>query len=326
MLPLLVRVDDTERHQSVQYAFEVSPVRLGRNPLNDVCLDSGFVSQWHATVRFDETVTEFIDLGSTNGTLVRGERAPKNEPVAVTGNVEIAIGHLRVYCWRAPAPAHAFKRPDLDQMAVGGETESVQASKTLVAEFARTLSDQLRVGSASDAEQVLSHVSLAMQTFARAFVELRRGYEQFGTEMAIGTMKDTPLEHAKQPGEVLHYLVDPTADANQRIEELKRSYADIMLHQVALLGAMMEGVRTLLSRLSPEAIEDDVKGGGPFRTGKLWSRFVELHREFTEEDNRVTAAVFGNEFARAYAAVVGDDGATEPGPGGRARTRASEPG
>ena len=36
MMPLLVRVDNLDTQTSQQYAFLKSPVRMGRNPLNDL--------------------------------------------------------------------------------------------------------------------------------------------------------------------------------------------------------------------------------------------------------------------------------------------------
>jgi hypothetical protein len=54
MLPLVVQVERTVEHVADTCAFKQSPVRLGRNPLNDLQLEEGFVSQWHAVVGFNE--------------------------------------------------------------------------------------------------------------------------------------------------------------------------------------------------------------------------------------------------------------------------------
>ncbi len=110
MLPLLIRLDNLEANTSNQHAFLRSPVRIGRNRMNDIALDLPFVSQWHAVVRFDENNTEYIDLGSTNGTLANGQRLARHQPIAVSGNVDLRIGHLRVYCWRGPAPPHLLQQ------------------------------------------------------------------------------------------------------------------------------------------------------------------------------------------------------------------------
>src|SRR5262249_39999536 len=49
-LGLLVRITDTTRDTRTQKAFADLPVRIGRNPLNDLQLTDGHVSQFHAVV------------------------------------------------------------------------------------------------------------------------------------------------------------------------------------------------------------------------------------------------------------------------------------
>jgi type VI secretion system protein ImpI len=417
MLPLLVRIDDLKTGASQQYAFARSPVRIGRNPMNDIALDWPFISQWHGLVRFDDNVTEYFDLGSTNGTLANGYRVTKQEPVAVAGNVELRVLDLRFFCWRGPAPAGLLpseqdtreslgqatrtvveaenrtraagdasvqKFPQLIQavrslkphydayrqawanlhngirhvlaqvpadlqesavlmlqqemgalageeefkriaeerkVALAGAAAQGQGVAQIVSEFARTLVPSFKLGSLAELEKFLVRAATMVETSARAFVELRKGHSQFGSEMAIRTVGEaTPLTNAREPSDVISYLLDIQGDATARIQELTSAYADIMIHQVALLNGMMEGVRTLLSRLGPAEIERELQANGvrlgpvrlprflwPFRSGSLWKRFKARHLEYTEEERQLSSAVFGAEFARAYAAVAGDD-------------------
>ncbi len=414
MLPLLVRIDNLTTHTSQQLAFMRSPVRIGRNPLNDIVLDAGYISQWHGLVRFDESTTEFFDLGSTNGTLANGTRLEKNQALPVAGNVELRISELRFYCWRGPAPpdlladkqAQSFgpasrtvvdaerrsrtmdvQAPGLPQVfaavrhlaplyddhrkawqqllagirqllsslpmelqqqaimvlqremptlaeeeefrtlandrqvAVAGTAGLQAGAAQILGEFARALVPSLTLTSLDDVEKFLVRTATTMETSARAFVELRKGYSQFGNEMAVRTVNElTPLHQARQPQDVLAYLLDLRADATERIQEFSSAYADIMIHQVALLGGMMEGVRSLLHRLGPDEIEKEVSADHfklgplrlprslwPFRSRTRWKRFVARHTEFLGEERQLSAAVFGAEFARAYAAVVGEE-------------------
>jgi predicted component of type VI protein secretion system len=401
VLPLLVRVDDLQTGASQQYAFDRSPVRIGRNPMNDLVLDAGFISQWHGVARFDERTTEYIDLGSTNGTLANGTRLEKHTPIQVAGNVELRVSSLRFFCWRGVVPERvsasrpvvrplgphssliidAEKRarligegetslalkellplyqqyrtawsnlmagvrralsqmprhvqdaalvrmqremPELagedefrllaadHQIALSGTAALSAGAAQILSEFAKALVPGLMLSSLADVEKLLARAATLLETSARAFVELRKGYEQFGAEMAVGLINEpTPLHLSKDPAEVLRYLLDPNADVSARVQELTSAYADIMIHQVALLNGMMEGVRSLLQRLSPSEIEREMAARRrrwlPFRAGALWRRFVERHREFSEEDRQLSAAVFGTDFARAYAAVVGEE-------------------
>ena len=409
MLPLLVRVDNLKTGTSQQWAFARSPVRIGRNPMNDIALDAPFISQWHGLVRFDENVTEYFDLGSTNGTLANGQRLTKHSPVTVGGNVELRVLDLRFYCWRGPAPAgmmaeaethqslsghtrtvvdaenrtragavdsvarfpqlvqhvrqlrplydayrqawqnlvHGIRQiqstlpADLQESAIlmmqrempalageddfrkiaeerkvalAGSAAQAAGAAQIVTEFARALVPQLAITSLADLEKFLVRAATVLETSARAFVELRKGHTQFGSQMAVRTVGEmTPLHQAEEPAQVLAYLLDVQADATARIQELTCAYADIMIHQVALLNGMMEGVRSLLQRLGPERSSARRRrtaswaGCWPFRAGMLWRRFKARHSEFIEEERQLSAAVFGAEFARAYAQVAGED-------------------
>ena len=77
--------------------FPTAPVRLGRNPLNDLALDYGFVSQWHGVIKFDRSEIVYVDLGSTNGTNLDGVRIQQRTPVRVPGpRSTLSIGSLEL--------------------------------------------------------------------------------------------------------------------------------------------------------------------------------------------------------------------------------------
>ncbi len=90
MTPVVITVFDSETGSTTDYSFASSPVRIGRNPLNDLTLPFPFVSGWHAVVRFDDDQAKFFDLGSTNGTLLNGE--PLRGPQPLHPGDRIRIG------------------------------------------------------------------------------------------------------------------------------------------------------------------------------------------------------------------------------------------
>src|SRR6185295_13436560 len=65
---------------------------------------------WHAVVRFNEKRTTYLDLGSTNRTLIDGKPIDRNIEVEVNENTDIRIGTLRLHLLRAPAPDDLFGR------------------------------------------------------------------------------------------------------------------------------------------------------------------------------------------------------------------------
>ena len=96
MTAVAIRVFDSEGGTTTEYAYTASPVRIGRNPLNDLTLPFPFVSGWHAVVRFDASGAKFFDLGSTNGTLHNGRRVQAGEPIPIAGGVSLTIGKLEL--------------------------------------------------------------------------------------------------------------------------------------------------------------------------------------------------------------------------------------
>lgn len=110
MNPLLVHVTHAQTGASEAFAFDRSPVRLGRNQLNDLAISDGVVSQWHGVFRFDETTTTFVDLGSTNGTVLGGQRLGRNVEVPVAPGSVLQIAHLHLRLLRAPVPPEMLTR------------------------------------------------------------------------------------------------------------------------------------------------------------------------------------------------------------------------
>jgi predicted component of type VI protein secretion system len=113
------------------------------------------------------------------------------------------------------------------------------------------------------------------------------------------------VEAARTPEEVASALLDfrdSSVDASAAIEGI---FADLMVHQVALLEGVMRGVRALLDELSPEHIEAAVGSGsggfslklGRYRT--LWDEFCSRYDELSEE-KQALHRIFGPEFAEAY--------------------------
>lgn len=440
MTALAIRVFDSEAGTTTDYAYTASPVRIGRNPLNDLTLPFPFVSGWHAVVRFDESGAKFFDLGSTNGTLYNGRRVQAGEAIPISGEVSLTIGRLELRIRQGaaagavavqpvahppvaappvahnpaaysptsvhnspamPAPVHTTSVPNAvaspgpaaaprgPAPGAGAGTAAVdmgdvhqsvnrlrphydayrqswgamlqEVSGTLSAmpaethgyalsilqrefpevvgepEFKRMaeqagalngtpapsgaggssgavarLAASIRPGdappaSAAEEERFLSCVEDVLRASAKALVELQKGQEQFGAEMGVRTIKEYTALHAAGSSEaVLAYLLDWKAGGTARTQELVGVYADLMIHQVALINGLMEGVRGLLSRLSPQEIERGVSAGWATRGAAVWKRYVEMHQQLTGEDQALTSVVFGPEFARAYAEVGGE--------------------
>jgi type VI secretion system protein len=172
-------------------------------------------------------------------------------------------------------------------------------------------------------ESFLGRIAELIESYSKSFVELRKGYNEFGKEMGIRTVHgDTPIHRARDHRQVLAYLLEGRDDG-QRIQDPQAAFADIMIHHVALLNGIMEGAREMLGRLSPdevvaEAMRQPVRpwppSTWPIGKGRFWNTYVGRHREIADEESSISQVLFGKEFARAYSAVVGQRGAAPEPP------------
>src|SRR5688572_9746815 len=71
---LEVTIVDASNGTRTIRSFRKSSVRIGRNPLNDLHVEQPFVSQFHAVVETEGTDLVLRDLGSTNGSIVAGQK------------------------------------------------------------------------------------------------------------------------------------------------------------------------------------------------------------------------------------------------------------
>ena len=105
MLPLVVRDDRLQTKESTQHVFKSSPVRIGRNKLNDLPLEDPFVSLWHGMLQFDDVSIQYLDLASTNGSELNGQRAQPNTLIPLgAGRADLLIGPLRLHLSRGEGP------------------------------------------------------------------------------------------------------------------------------------------------------------------------------------------------------------------------------
>ncbi|MFL5292859.1 MAG: type VI secretion system-associated FHA domain protein, partial [Myxococcales bacterium] len=167
-----------------------------------------------------------------------------------------------------------------------------------------------------DAEKVFARIAEILEAFARSFVELRKGREEFGREMGVAVPTDGALERSRDSQQLLAYLLD--LGAQGRAAELQSSFGDLMLHQVALLNGIVEGARGLLGRLDPEAVSASAKGIRLLKAAAQWEAYEQRWHELADDPDGVSDAIFGAEFARAYTSIVGrrveENNGTSKGP------------
>ena len=201
----------------------------------------------------------------------------------------------------AANPAEAKQRR-LEQLALQGVREMARA----------LLPNAPPIDEPEDLVRFLSKVRDTIDVFLRCFIPLRDGYRQFASQLHIQRSNDG-VETAKDERELAQSLLDWSAKASKGADAYKSvegTFADLMIHQLALLHAIMRGVKSLLDELSPKtidtALETLAKEGktnfswGPWRFKELWRVFSTKHSDIDDGDKRMFSALFGADFAESY--------------------------
>jgi len=165
----------------------------------------------------------------------------------------------------------------------------------------------------------VSKLKNTLAVFTRAFIPLRDGYRQFAASVALRHESQGPpsaAEQARTPQELAARLLDWNRVDDEEAAAIESSFADLMIHQVAMLNGVMSGVKSLLNELSPPALEQALNdprvrkpenpGIGPYRYRALWRLYEQRHGDLVSEDRHVFALLFGPQFAEAYARFHGD--------------------
>jgi predicted component of type VI protein secretion system len=393
-MSIQVTFRDPRSNTEQKYEFDQSPIRIGRNPLNNIVLEGNFVSGWHGIIRFDDSGTYYFDLGSTNGTCLAGSRLPKNTPVPITQTTlltiwmfELTITPSAVGMPAAPPkppgkqflletlvgtarPTDVFSTPALSQQpspnlphsqlpygqpspsppamgmppqavpsvlptstsssAHGGTAVPVSRSRIVTAGTRvptppppssgfRQLSQA--PGSRAAADQSSERLARCLRiigAFAEAFMGLKKGYEQFGAEVGVRPLRGTTrLHRARTSQEVMQYVLDPATDPDACARDLNAVFADMGIHDLALMEGISQSVRSLLAKLDPNSFDLKAAASSLWSGGKAkakWSGYVDSFNNLLGDDSALHAEMFGEEFAAGYASVArGDEGSEEDG-------------
>jgi predicted component of type VI protein secretion system len=294
--------------------FLESPIRIGRNQLNDIPIDDPFVSEWHGMIRFDDEGASYADLGSTNGSVIDSIRLAKNAPTRLTAGSRILLGRIELAISArpqdtGPRKTMAWGRPLGDDRAIRPILDKGRSSGLSATPPPRT-PEAPEKGRSGDDETLVRQRQI-LEAFSEAFIGLRKGYEQFGAEVGVRTINGrTPLHRARTSQAVLDHLLQPAIDVATVKHDLIAIFADFGIHHIAMMAAVTEGVRALLQSFDPRANDLDV-GARLFSASKSkqqWKAYLERFDQVLTDDQDLHAVVFGPEFARAYAQVTLGDG------------------
>jgi hypothetical protein len=218
----------------------------------------------------------------------------------------------------APAPSGWSPEAPKQGMAQTGALNLSLDSMALIGlrELAGSLLPGKTLNTTGDVARFLTKLHDAIEVFCRCFIPLREGYAQFVSSLDLQkasmrrSMMRSPsymaVEAATDPASVAAALLDWRDKSMEGPKAIEGIFADLMIHQVALLDGVMQGVRGLLEQLSPDNIEQQTGPQGPFafdrskaRYKALWETYCARFEELAEE-KQAFAHIFGPEFTQAY--------------------------
>jgi type VI secretion system protein ImpI len=184
--------------------------------------------------------------------------------------------------------------------------------------------------------QFLSKVRDTLDVFLNAFLPLRDGQRQFASQLNLGRRPTHPdmhemaasygVESARDATELARWLLDWHDEYAAGHQALEGAFADLMIHQIAMLNGVMRGVKALLQELSPAVLEGFLQQArtngagwtfGPFRYRALWHLFRSRHADVDDGERRIFTLLFGGDFAQAYSQMMDEATSDEKGGGRR---------
>ena len=185
-----------------------------------------------------------------------------------------------------------------------------------VRELAASLVPERTLETTGDLARFVTKLNDLAEVFCRSFVPLREGHAEFISSLDLqraawqrgqqASPSCLAVETARTPEALALALLDFREQSSDGPSAVESIFADLMIHQVTLLSGVMQGVRALLSELSPDALESAVPEHGTFgvdlggsRSKAIWAAY-RVRYESLAEDDQALARIFGPEFTEAY--------------------------
>ena len=132
---------------------------------------------------------------------------------------------------------------------------------------------------------------------------------------------NNPLKFAAGVDEALHNLLfKDAAEYLPAVEAVRESFADVRIHQDALLKSMFVAFIDFVERLDPEELQNKFDRGmkrgailGAANKMKYWDLYSELYQVMTQHPPGQFPHLFAEELARAYEAAIEGSPATTTG-------------
>jgi type VI secretion system protein len=124
--------------------------------------------------------------------------------------------------------------------------------------------------------------------------------------------ENNPLKFSASVEEAVLKLLDPHSSRYLGpIEAIRESFADIRMHQTALVGAIQAAVDELMNRIEPGELQERFDRGlkrgpllGAANKMKYWDLYTEFYQVLNQRGEQGLPTLFSEELARTYAEKV----------------------
>jgi type VI secretion system protein ImpI len=240
------------------------------------------------------------------------------------GARDMVVAKVRTTCSEAlESPKMKGVLGSLGMFDLGAGRSVVDALRAFAAGYSRPEAAPV---TDDDLRRFIDKLQVVLGVFLKTFIPLRDGHRQFESGLNLGRNtgrtrafdgQAASVSSARDATTLAHALFDPRDEADTASRQVEETFADLMIHEVALLGGVMRGVTALLKELSPAEIERALDGKthkidvgaswGWFRWRALYRIFATRHADYADEEKKTYSKIFGAEFAEAYDRYVDND-------------------
>jgi type VI secretion system protein len=157
------------------------------------------------------------------------------------------------------------------------------------------------------AGQVLREAVLGLTEALKGRSDLKSRLRLSQTTIQPG--ENNPLKFSASVDEAVLRLLDPHSTRYLGpIEAIRDSFADLRMHQTALIAAIQAGIDEFMNRIEPGELQERFDRGlkrgallGAANKLKYWDLYVEFYQALNQRNDQGLPPVFAEELARTYA-------------------------
>src|SRR5690606_7201079 len=157
------------------------------------------------------------------------------------------------------------------------------------------------------AGQMLREVVLGLMEALKSRADMKSRLRL--SQTAIQPGENNPLKFSASVDEAVRKLLDPHGSRYLGpIEAIRKSFADLRLHQSALASAVQAAADELMSRIEPRELQERFDRGlkrgallGAANKMKYWDLYVEFYQALNQRNEQGLPTLFAEEMARTYA-------------------------